>query len=49
MFLRPGWETQRDRRYVNQMASLGPSYFARGEQRLKGLKAWARGAPPASA
>ena len=50
--LRPGWEVERDRRFDEQLASLGPSYFARGQQRLEALEGWARGratdVPPAA-
>ena len=37
------WYADRDRRYAEHLASLDALYFARGQQHLDGLMAWAQG------
>lgn len=44
-FLHPstGWETDRDRRYQEQTASLDEFYFLKGQKHLGNLRLWAQG------
>lgn len=39
----PGWRQRRDRKADEHMKSLGDMYFARGEERLRAVRGWARG------
>ena len=38
-----GWESVRDQSYQQQMKNLHPSYFSKGEARLKGVLRWGFG------
>jgi hypothetical protein len=44
-FLRPvqGWTAARDRAYAEHLRGLDPTYFVRGQERLRAEQRWARG------
>ena len=39
----PGWETQQTTRYEDHLTTLDTTYFARGKERLEGLRRWTQG------
>ena len=39
----PGWKMARKQRYLEHLAGLSEVYYARGKQRLAGLKLWTQG------
>ena len=43
---RPGWETEREKRFREHLAGLGDAYFPQGQLRLESLMEWAHGRGP---
>lgn len=41
--LSPGWEAEQRRLYAENLKSLNPAYFSRGQLRLQAVQRWARG------
>ncbi len=39
----PGWGVEQHRVYAENLKSLNPAYFARGQLRLQAVQRWARG------